>query len=231
MQQGPLDPPGVPLPARCHLAEVVAVDDPHNRGRVQVRLLAYDGVTDQDAAFWARVLVPFAGDNYGAFFIPHVGEEVLVQFANGDPRQAIVVGALWNGAQTRPETLGGDGRSVDRWTLTGRAGTRIAIVEEQSGQAKIELTTPGGVSVKLFEESGGKIELEAAGSTITIDTQGVTVDTAGKVVVNASQTEVTSGQVKVNAALSTFSGIVKCDVLQATTVVGTTYTPGAGNVW
>ena len=38
-------------------------------------------------------------------------------------------------------------------------------------------------------------------------------------------------QVKVNAAISDFSGIVKCDVLQATTVIATTYTPGAGNVW
>jgi hypothetical protein len=31
--------------------------------------------------------------------------------------------------------------------------------------------------------------------------------------------------------MSTFSGIVQCDTIIATTVVGTTYTPGAGNVW
>jgi hypothetical protein len=35
----------------------------------------------------------------------------------------------------------------------------------------------------------------------------------------------------VSAAMSMFSGIVQCQVLQATTVVATTYTPGAGNVW
>jgi hypothetical protein len=49
--------------------------------------------------------------------------------------------------------------------------------------------------------------------------------------VQATNVEVTAGTVDVNAAMSKFSGIVKCDVLQATTVISSTYTPGAGNVW
>jgi hypothetical protein len=35
----------------------------------------------------------------------------------------------------------------------------------------------------------------------------------------------------VNAAMAQFSGVVQCSTLIATTVVGTNYTPGAGNVW
>jgi hypothetical protein len=35
----------------------------------------------------------------------------------------------------------------------------------------------------------------------------------------------------VDAAMATFSGVVQCQTLIATTVVGTSYTPGAGNVW
>ena len=54
---------------------------------------------------------------------------------------------------------------------------------------------------------------------------------AAQVSVQASQVEVNAGQVTVNAAVSNFSGIVRCDVLQATTVVASTYTPGAGNIW
>jgi hypothetical protein len=37
--------------------------------------------------------------------------------------------------------------------------------------------------------------------------------------------------VTVDAAMAKFSGVVKCEVLIATSVVGTSYTPGAGNVW
>jgi uncharacterized protein involved in type VI secretion and phage assembly len=212
------------------LALVVSVSDPDSLGRVQVRLLNFDGVADQDAPVWARVAVPFAGNNRGAFFIPDVGDEVLVTFVNGDPRFPIVVGGLWNGAQTPPEQLGGD--RVDRWTIVGKAGTRIAIVEETDGQATISLTTPQEQqSVTIKETAGGEIKLDAAGNTITMDTSGVTITTGAKVTVQASTIDVTAGMVKVDSAMSTFSGVVKCDTLISNTVVSSTYTPGAGNIW
>ena len=104
-------------------------------------------------------------------------------------------------------------------------------MEETSGEAKIQFTTPGGVSGELTDAGGGKVELVAGGSKVTLEPAGITLETGAKVSVQASQVEVTAGQVTVNAALSTFNGIIKCDVIQATTVIGTTYTPGAGNVW
>jgi uncharacterized protein involved in type VI secretion and phage assembly len=213
-----------------HLGEVVSVSDPEHLSRVQVRLFNFDGVNN-DAPIWARVAVPVAGSNYGAFMLPDVGDEVLITFVNGDPRLPMVIGSLWNGNATAPETLGGSGGTIDRWTLVGKAQTRIAIVEETPGNATISLTTPGGVSGTLTQTAGGKIEFEAAGTTVTVDTTGVTVQSAGRVSVSASQVEVTAGQVTVNAAISNFSGVVKCDTLIATTVVSTTYTPGAGNIW
>ncbi len=230
--QTQLSPFEISQPGRFHdsyLAEVVSVQDPDRRSRVQIRLLNFDGVTDQDAPLWARVAAPFAGSNRGAFLLPDVGDEVLVTFLNGDPRLPIVVGGLWNGNAAAPEQIGGD--RINRWTIVGKAGTRIAIVEESPSSATISLTTPGGVSGELTDSGGGKIEFRAAGTTITMDSGGVSVQTGAKVSVNASQVEVSSGQVTVNAALSSFSGVVRCDVLQATTVIATTYTPGAGNIW
>lgn len=213
------------------LAEVVSVKDPDGLGRVQVRLLSFDGVGDHDGPIWARVAAPFAGSDRGAFFIPDVGDEVLVTFVNGDARWPVVVGSLWNGSAAPPETLGGGGDRVDRWTFVGKAGTRIAIVEEASGQPTISLTTPTGVSGTLTDAGGGTIELKAGGTTVTIDTKGVTVQTPSKVNVQASQVQITAGHVKVNAADADFSGRVKCDILEATTVISSVYTPGAGNIW
>lgn len=213
----------------CYLAQVVSVQDPLNQSRVQIRLYNFDGAENQDGPIWARVAVPFAGANRGAFFLPDVGDEVLVNFVNGDSRFPIVVGGLWNGRDAAPETLAGN--RIDRWTIVGKAGTRIAIEEQTASLATISFTTPGGVSGTITDTGGGKIEFQAAGTTITIDTQGVTVQTPATVQVNASQVDVSAGQVNVSAAMSTFSGIVKCDILQATTVIATTYTPGAGNIW
>ena len=220
----------VPTPGRvegCYLAEVVSVKDPENLGRVQVVSLHADGVMDQDGPIWARVAVPFAGKKRGAFLLPTVGDEVLINFLQGDPRFPIVVGGLWHGSSMPPEKIGGD--RIDRWTIVGEAGTRIAIIEES--EPTLSFTTPGGVRGELKDTGGGTIEFVAAGTTITVDSQGVSVQTPNKVSVNASQVEVTAGKVDVNAALSNFSGIVKCNVLQTTTVIASTYTPGAGNVW
>lgn len=213
------------------LARVVSVNDPEGLARVQIRLLTTpEAIGDTDAAVWARVAAPFAGDSRGAFFLPDVGDEVAVVFVNGDPRQPLVVGGLWSGSARPPEALGGS--RVDRWTIVSRAGSRIAIVEEAEGQATVSMSTPpGGGSVTISQRSGGQIVIEAGGSTITLDNKGISLDTPSKVSVTASSVEVNAPQVTVNAAMSSFSGLVKCDVLQTNTCIATTYTPGAGNVW
>ncbi len=213
----------------CYLAEIVSVQDPDNLSRVKIRLLSFDGVAEQDAALWARVAVPFAGDNRGAFFIPDVGDEVLVSFVNGDSRLPIVIGSLWNGATSVPERLPGD--SVDRWTLTGKQGTRIAIEEESASSAKVKFTTPGGVSGELTDEAGGKTEFIVGGTTLTIDNQGVTVNTSAKLTVQATQVSVSAAMVQVDAALSKFSGVVQADTVISNSVISASYTPGAGNIW
>lgn len=215
----------------CTLARVVAVNDPEGIGRVRIRLLSFDGPEDQDAEIWARVAAPFAGNNRGAFFLPDVDDEVLVSLVNGDPRQPIVIGGLWSGSADVPESLGGSGESVDRWTVTGKAGTRIAIVEEQPSEATISFTTPGGVSGELTDSGGGRIELRIGGTTVTQDNQGVTVNTSMNVTVQATQVEVSASMVTVNAAMSRFSGVVQADTVITNSVVSASYTPGAGNIW
>jgi uncharacterized protein involved in type VI secretion and phage assembly len=214
-----------------YLARVESTQDPENLARVQVKLFGFDGVEGQDGPIWARVALPFAGASRGAFMIPSRGDEVAVQFVAGDVRQPIVVGSLWNGNDGPTEQLGGDGATTDRWTLTGKDGSRIAIIEAQSGSAQISLEVPGDVSASLKQENGGKIEIKAAGATITVDTQGITLDAPSKVKVQAAQVDISAAKVNVDAALANFSGIVKASVIQATTVIGSTYTPGAGNIW
>ena len=211
------------------LAEVIAVEDPEQRGRIEIRLLAYQGVEQQNARLWARVAVPFAGDGRGAFLMPDVGDEVLVSFVNGDPRQAVVVGGLWNGASRPPEQAG---RRIDRWTLTGKAGSRIAIVEPEGGDATVEFSTPGGVRGSLSDEGGGRIRLQMAGASITLDSEGITLQTGLKVKIEAgAQVEVSAAMVSVNAGMSRFSGVVQADTVITNSVISASYTPGAGNIW
>lgn len=214
--------------AGVHLGLVVSVQDPQGKGRVQVTMPAIDPAGA--APIWARVAVPYAGDNFGAFLLPDVGSEVLVAFTAGDSTWPVVIGNLWNGATGLPESL--PGNAVDRWTLTGKNGTRIAIVEQSQGQEKVEISLPSGaVTATLTDAGGGSVTIEAAGSTVKLSPQGVSIQTSAKVDVQASQVSVSAGMVQVDAGMSTFSGVVQCDTLIANSVVSASYTPGAGNVW
>lgn len=210
----------------AHLARVTDVNDPQGLARVKVELYATD--TTRDVAVWARVAAPFAGSNRGAFLLPQPDDEVLVVFVGGDARAPVVVGGLWNGNAKPPESLSG---KVDRWSITSKAGTHIAIIEESDATAKIELKTPNGVSLIMTDEGGGKVEIKCGSNTMTLDSSGFAVQAGAKFSVTAPKVDVSAPTVNVDAAMSKFSGMAKADVVQATTVIGSTYTPGAGNIW
>lgn len=217
-----------------HLGVVVSVEDASAKGMIRVRLLTYDGVDTQDAQVDARLVVPFAGGDRGAFFVPDVDDEVVVSFIGGDPRQAIVLGAVWNGRNAPPETLGGNGGNVDRWSFVGKSGTRIAIIEE-NGNAQIHLATRSGgediASILIDRTGGGKITFKAGQTEMVLDPSGMTLNTPGNATIKCSAYEATAATVDFKSALSTFSGVVDASAVQTPAVIGSSYTPGAGNVW
>lgn len=212
-----------------YLAIVKSLDDPEQRNRVQVALIAFDGTDTQDAPLWARVVAPFAGNNRGVFFLPDVDDEVLVVFMNGDPRFPLILGGLWNGQATPPADMESGG--INRYKRIRSKNGIVITMDDQQGQETLKLETPGGQKVTL-QDGPGTITIEDAnGNSVKLESAGITVTAAAKVKVNASQVEVTAGMVKVDAAMSKFSGVVKCDTLISNAVVSTSYTPGAGNIW
>lgn len=75
-------------------------------GRLKVRF-HWDrrGAADETASAWIRCLNPWAGNAYGALFLPRVGHEVLVEFLQGDPDQPVITGSLYNAANMPPYAL------------------------------------------------------------------------------------------------------------------------------
>ena len=80
----------------------------------------------------------------------------------------------------------------------------------------------GTQSVKLRDQNGNQLNFAA---------DGVTQQAAAKCVTNAGTIEASAGMMTVNSGMSKFSGVVKCDTIIATSVVGSSYTPGTGNIW
>lgn len=210
------------------IAVVVSVDDPERRSRVQVRVVSCDEADRQDAAVWARVACPFAGRDRGAFLIPDVGDEVLVLFQGGDPAHPIVVGGLWNGDSEPPASIGDEGNRLK--VIRSRNGVTVTL-DDQRGQERFIAETPGGQRVTLSDGPGSVLVEDANGNSVELAAAGITVTAAARVEVKAAQVNVSAGMVQVDSAMAQFSGIVQCQTLITTSVVSSSYTPGAGNVW
>jgi len=221
----PFSPPGAQAGL---LARVTSLDDPDGLNRVQVRLLAFDDVAQQDAPMWARVVTPFAGKDRGTFFLPDVDDEVLVVFVQGDPRHPLVIGGLWNGNATAPADISGGKNRYKR--IKSKNGIVITL-DDQDGQETLQLETPGGCKLTLKDGPGTCTLEDSNGNSVKLESAGITVQASAKVTVQASSVAVSAGMVTVDAGMSKFSGVVQCDTLISNSVVSSSYTPGAGNIW
>ncbi len=208
-------------------ALVSDVRDPDGQGRVKVTLPWAPDTGGSSYAAWARLATLMAGNNRGSWFIPDVNDEVLVAFEGGDPRRPYVVGALWNGSDSPPESMGS---SNAKKVLRSRNGVKVTL-DDTDGSEQLILETPGGQKVTL-KDGPGSIEIaDANGNSIKLESAGITVTSGAKVTVKASTAEVSASMLTVNAAMSKFSGVVQADTVIANSVVSASYSPGAGNIW
>jgi type VI secretion system secreted protein VgrG len=75
-------------------------------GRVKVKF-HWDryGKADENSSCWIRVSQNWAGKRWGAMFLPRIGQEVIVDFLDGDPDQPIITGRVYNGESRPPYDL------------------------------------------------------------------------------------------------------------------------------
>jgi uncharacterized protein involved in type VI secretion and phage assembly len=210
-------------------ALVTDIKDPDGQGRVKIKLPWSPDSGGSGYEAWARLATLLGGNNRGSWFIPDVDDEVLVAFEAGDPRRPYVVGGLWNGSDAPPESMDGGGQN-NKKVLRSRNGVKITL-DDQDGQEKFIVETPGGQKISLKDGPGVVEIVDSNGNTIKLESSGVTITAAAKMTLNASTFELNAGMVTVNSGMSQFSGVVQTPTIIATTVVGTTYTPGAGNIW
>src|SRR5215469_1299298 len=107
-------PRGTPKPhvQGCQTAVVVGpageeiYTDKYGRVKVQFH---WDrvGKNNEDSSCWIRVSHPWAGKNWGSIYIPRIGQEVIVDFLEGDPDQPIIVGRVYNAERMPPWDLPG----------------------------------------------------------------------------------------------------------------------------
>jgi uncharacterized protein involved in type VI secretion and phage assembly len=206
------------------------IKDADGQGRVKVSLPWSPDGNGASYEVWARLATMMAGKNRGTWFIPDVNDEVLVIFIGGDPRSPAVIGGLWNGRDTPHESMDGAKKNTIK-SIRSRNGVKVTL-DDSDGQEKMILETPGGQKVTLKDGPGAVEIVDSNGNSMKLESAGITIQAAAKVTIPAgAPVEVSASLVTVNAGMSKFSGVIQCDTIIATSVVGTSYTPGAGNIW
>ena len=155
---------------------VKSLDDRNGLGRIE---LSFPWLSETTRSSWAPVAAPLAGKERGAFFMPEVGDEVLVAFEHGDFAHPYIVGFLWNGADKPPEST-----SQNRIILTpgghtlrfeDKAGARKVILRSSTGHEvtlddagkAVTIKTAGGLSLTL-DDNTTAIKLKGGGRTVTM---------------------------------------------------------------
>jgi uncharacterized protein involved in type VI secretion and phage assembly len=210
-------------------ALVADIVDPDGQGRVKVKLPWCPDLDGAAYEAWARLATLMGGSDRGTWFVPEVEDEVLVAFEAGDPRRPYVLGALWNGSDAPPQAMDGAGHNYKK-VIRSRNGVQVTL-DDTDGSEQLVLETPGGQSVTLADGPGTITVADANGNSVKLDSSGITVNAAAQVVVNAASAEISAATLTVNAGMSTFSGVVQAPTVIASSVVASSYTPGAGNIW
>ena len=147
------------------LVEALVVDniDPDRLGRVKVK---FPSLPQMPESFWARLMMPMAGEERGWMTIPEKGDEVLVAFLHGDFQHAIVLGALYNGVDT-PPYANEDGENNLR-VFQSRSGHRLTF-DDTPGEERVELILHNE-EIRVIWDSANKVVGVYSGQDIIIET-------------------------------------------------------------
>jgi Rhs element Vgr protein len=144
-------------------------NDPASELRVQVSV---PSLGDTAAPVWARLAQFDAGDSHGAFFLPEVGNEVVLGFLAGDPRHPVVLGSLYSSGHVAP--LDPAEPNPEKGYVS-REGLKLFFNDEAKS---ILIETPNGKAVELSDEAGIIRIEDEHGNKFVLDSSGVTIESA-----------------------------------------------------
>jgi Rhs element Vgr protein len=158
--------------------------DPEGQYKIQVSVPVLQSETD---GVWARLASFYGSNGLGAFFVPEIGDEVVLGYFNNDPSYPVVLGSLYSSNRKPPYELTAD-------NFIKAIVTRSKLKLEFDDEKKIiTLITPGNnkivisddqKSILLQDQNSNKIELNASG--IIIDSpKDIKISAKGKVTIDA----------------------------------------------
>lgn len=154
------------------MGRVVENADPLGLGRVRVQMVWQEAGSEKTP--WIRLLQPHSGSGKGFYFVPEIGEEVLVGFQGGNAEKPYVIGTQYNGK----EKSGYADKENNIKAVHTRSGHKLVFTEDES--------------ILITDKSGNEILLDTKGSNITITAPETMTLNAKNLNINVSQNMTTN---------------------------------------
>jgi type VI secretion system secreted protein VgrG len=199
----------------------------YGRVKIQFHWDRY-GKQDENSSCWVRVSHPTAGKGWGAVQIPRIGQEVIVDFLEGDPDHPIITGRVYNANQMPPYELPGSGMVSGMKSNSTPGGGGYNEISMDDTKGKEVITVHGQYDMNTTVNND---QTNTVGNNQTIDIGVNRTETVGgndTVSITGNRTETVSGSetVTVSGGRShSISGV------QTTTIsVAETHSVGAGRM-
>lgn len=151
-------------------------DDPLGENRIMVRLL-----TGDDTTLWARLSLMDAGKERGAFFMPEIGDEVVVGFINDNPNKAVVLGMLHSSQSPAP--VEADDQNHIKGIYTRE---KLKLVFDDENKV-VTIETPGGNSLSVSDKEKGIALQDQNGNKVTLSDGGIVIESVKSLTLKSSQ--------------------------------------------
>lgn len=170
--------PGIP---GLFTATVKKIDsDPDNEYRILVEVVLFN---DKGAGIWARLSNFYSTNGQGAFFLPEVGDEVVLGFLNQDPRYPVILGSMYS-QKIKPFSDFSPNEKNSRKGIVSKSELRVMFDDENK---ILTLVTPGKRTLVLDDKSQ-QIELkDDSGNSMVMSSSGITVKSDKDITLQAGQ--------------------------------------------
>ena len=149
--------------------------DQHGRCKIRFQ---WQGVSDESSSCWVRVAQPWAGNGYGAQFLPRVGQEVVISFIGGDPDRPLVTGMVHNSGNPPPWSLPENATCSGLLTRSlpdGNAGNELRFDDKKDeeqvylhAQKALTCEVEDARTVTIIGEGGDALTLEKSSRVTTL---------------------------------------------------------------
>ena len=184
-------------------ATVKQIDqDPDNAYRILVDLPLFN---DQSNGVWARLTNFYSSSGFGAFFLPEIGDEVIVGFLNQDPRFPVILGSMYSENRKPYSELTPDSDNSKKAIVTQ---SELRIVFDDKDKI-LTITTPGN-NVMVFSDQDKQISITDENSnSITMSSSGIDIKSPKTINIEATEQVNIKGNTGVNVQASSGDVSVK----------------------